>query len=420
MSIGYACLQVGRPDTTIRSVIQKNATRERLMEVIDYNLQSFENMIDYNIKNQIKLYRISSGLIPFGSSPVNQLEWEQIFRDRFITIGQKIKQSGMRVSFHPGQYTVLNSPDEGVVSRAVDDLVYQEKILTLLGVDYSHKLILHVGGVYGDKVTALERFEENFKGIPQAVKNRLIIENDDRLFNVEDVLGLAHRIGIPVVYDNLHNAINPADSTKDDGYWISETRKTWKPEDGNQKIHYSQQATGKRLGAHTDTIYIEDFLEFHNKLEDKTIDIMLEVKDKNLSALKCQNATTDQPAISLLEKEWGRYKYFMLEKSPRDYQVIRQLLKDKTAYPVLEFYRMIEAALEKETDPGAAINTAHHIWGYFKGKATKSEQATFIRNCTNYQSGKAKLATVKRQLHKLAIKYDQTYLIESLYFYIED
>ena len=420
MSIGYACLQVGRPDTTIRSVIQKNATTERLMEVIDYNLQSFENMIDYNIKNQIKLYRISSGLIPFGSSPVNQLEWEQIFRDRFITIGQKIKQSGMRVSFHPGQYTVLNSPDEGVVSRAVDDLVYQEKILTLLGVDYSHKLILHVGGVYGDKVTALERFEENFKGIPQAVKNRLIIENDDRLFNVEDVLGLAHRIGIPVVYDNLHNAINPADSTKDDGYWISETRKTWKPEDGNQKIHYSQQASGKRLGAHTDTIYIEDFLEFYNKLEDKTIDIMLEVKDKNLSALKCQNTTTDQPAISLLEKEWGRYKYFMLEKSPRDYQVIRQLLKDKTAYPVLEFYRMIEAALEKETDPGAAINTAHHIWGYFKGKATKSEQATFIRNCTNYQSGKAKLATVKRQLHKLAIKYDQTYLIESLYFYIED
>lgn len=420
MSIGYACLQVGRPDTTIRSVIQKNATTERVMEVIDYNLQSFENMIDYNIKNQIKLYRISSGLIPFGSSPVNQLAWEQIFRDRFITIGQKIKQSGMRVSFHPGQYTVLNSPDEGVVSRAVDDLVYQEKILTLLGVDYSHKLILHVGGVYGDKVTALERFEENFKGIPQAVKNRLIIENDDRLFNVEDVLGLAHRIGIPVVYDNLHNAINPADSTKDDGYWISEARKTWKPEDGNQKIHYSQQAAGKRLGAHTDTIYIEDFLEFYNKLEDKTIDIMLEVKDKNLSALKCQNATTDQPAISLLEKEWGRYKYFMLEKSPRDYQVIRQLLKDKTAYPVLEFYRMIEAALEKETDPGAAINTAHHIWGYFKGKATKSEQATFIRNCTNYQSGKAKLATVKRQLHKLAIKYDQTYLIESLYFYIED
>src|SRR5699024_10541483 len=124
---------------------------ERLMEVIDYNLQSFENMIDYNIKNKIKLYRISSGLIPFGSSPVNQLDWEQIFRDRFITIGQKIKQSGMRVSFHPGQYTVLSSPDEGVVSRAVDDLVYQEKILTLLGVDYSHNLILHVGGVYGDK-----------------------------------------------------------------------------------------------------------------------------------------------------------------------------------------------------------------------------------------------------------------------------
>ena len=418
VSIGYACLHIGLTNTNIRTVIQRNATEEKLTEVTAHNLSALEKMIDYNILNDIRLYRISSGLVPFGSSPINRLPWDKIHQEAFERIGKKVAESGMRVSFHPGQYTVLNSPSEEVVNRAIDDLIYQEKILTCLGTNSSHKLILHVGGVYGDKEGAMERFVQNFQRLPESVKARLIIENDDRLYHIEDVLALSKRIGIPVVYDNLHNAINPPPTNKDDNYWITEANKTWKKEDGKQKIHYSQQAPDKRLGAHTDTIYLKTFLEFYKKIPDTTIDIMLEVKDKNLSAIKCQNAITDKKNIMLLEKEWARYKYLILEKSPAIYQMIRTLLKDKADYPVIEFYELIEKAQKKETNPGEAENTAQHVWGYFKDKATVQEKRTFIRNCEKYRNQEGSLQTIKRQLFKLAVKYEEAYLLESLYFYL--
>ena len=419
MSIGYACLNIGTPDTNIRSVIQRNATPVKLTEVTTHNLAALEKMIDYNRKNNIKLFRISSDLIPFGSSPVNALPWWDIHAEAFQHIGAKIRKSGMRVSFHPGQYTVLNSPDEDVVARAILDLAYHAKMLECLGVDNQHKIVLHVGGIYGDKKEALQRFEQNFRRLPEAVRNRLIIENDDRLYNIEEVLELAHRLQIPAVYDNLHHAINPPPSGGTDLYWIAEAKKTWKAVDGNQKIHYSQQDPGKRLGAHTDTIDLETFLTFHEQLEDKQIDIMLEVKDKNLSAIKCQNATTTAPKPVLLEKEWGRYKYAVLERSPVVYQAIRTLLKDKDAYPVQEFYRLIDTAFAEEIHLGQAENAAAHVWGYFKKHATDAERRQYEKNLANYRNGSGTRTTLKRQLFRLAQKYESEYLLQSLYFYLD-
>ena len=418
MSIGYACLNIGTPNTNIRSVMQRNATPEKLTEVTEHNLAALERMIDYNHKNDIKLFRISSDLIPFGSSPVNTLAWPEIHKEAFDRIGSKIRKSGMRVSLHPGQYTVLNSPTEDVGERAIADLIYHDKILAALGTDTTNKIVLHVGGIYGDKKEAIERFEQNFRRLPETVQNRLILENDDRLYNIEEVLELAHRLQIPAVYDNLHHAINPPASGGADPYWIAEAKKTWKMTDGNQKIHYSQQAPGKRPGAHTDTIDLETFLTFHDQLEDKQIDIMLEVKDKNLSAIKCQNATTTAPKVTLLEKEWGRYKYTILEKSPAVYQAIRTLLKDKEAYPVQEFYRLIDTAFAAEPSPGYAENAAAHVWGYFKKHATETERRQYEKNLSNYRNNTGTLATLKHQLFKLAEKYETDYLLQSLYFYI--
>ena len=418
MSIGYACLNIGTPNTNIRSVMQRNATPEKLTEVTEHNLAALERMIDYNHKNDIKLFRISSDLIPFGSSPVNTLDWPEIHKEAFDRIGSKIRKSGIRVSLHPGQYTVLNSPTEDIIARAIADLIYHDKILTVLGTDQTNKIVLHIGGIYGDKNEALQRFEQNFRRLPEAVRNRLIIENDDRLYNIEEILELAHRLQIPAVYDNLHHAINPTPSGGADPYWIAEAKKTWKMTDGNQKIHYSQQAPGKRPGAHTDTIDLETFLTFHDQLEDKQIDIMLEVKDKNLSAIKCQNATTTAPKVTLLEKEWGRYKYTILEKSPAVYQAIRTLLKDKEAYPVQEFYRLIDTAFAAEPSPGYAENAAAHVWGYFKKHATETERRQYEKNLSNYRNNTGTLATLKRQLFKLAEKYETDYLLQSLYFYI--
>lgn len=287
MRIGYACLTVGVPETEIKSCKQRNATEERLKELISFNLNSLEKIINYNIKNNINLFRISSDIIPFGSSPVNRLCWWKLFGEKLYNLGQLINKCGMRVSMHPGQYTVLNSPDDIVVKRAICDLEYHARFLDSLETSSEHKIILHIGGVYQDKDKSMERFITNYTGISNAIKKRLVIENDDRSYNIKEVLTIGKRLNIPVVFDNLHNQVNPAGVELQEQYWIMECRTTWSRKDGPQKIHYSQQNPMKKAGSHSDSIELDEFTEFYSKLESKDLDIMLEVKDKNLSAMRC-------------------------------------------------------------------------------------------------------------------------------------
>lgn len=417
INIGYACLAVGVQDSGMKNCLLKNANPEELLRLIDHNLDALEKLIEYNISQEIKLFRISSDLIPFGSSLAATLPWSELFSAKLAKLGSLIKSSGLRVSMHPGQYTVLNSPDQGVADRSVDDLTYHTRVLDGLGVGSEGKIILHLGGAYGDKAAAISRFNERYERLAPAIKRRLILENDDRIFTIEDILGAAGRGGFPVVYDNLHNAVNPSDTGQTDAYWISRCAGTWRPEDGPQKIHYSQQAPAKKSGAHSQSIMTDLFLEFYEGVKDMTLDIMVEVKDKNLSAVKCLNLISDR-GIKQLELEWARYKYTILEHSPQTYQAIRSLLKVKQAYPVREFYHLVEAALAMTVVTGQAINAAEHVWGYFKYQATPLEKKRFDGLLEKYAKGEIRLELIKNHLLKLALKYQETYLLNGYYFYI--
>ncbi len=426
MNIGYACLTLGIREADFRSCMKKNANDEKLIELIAYNLNSLENIIEYNIRNQIILFRISSDLIPFGSSPVNRLPWWDLFEDQFIRIGKKLKTGGIRVSMHPGQYTVLNSPDEFVVAKAIDDLVYHGRVLDSLCTNTENKIILHIGGVYGDKEQAIRRFEVNYRKLDLSIKRRLVIENDDKSYTTSDALRIGTKLGIPVVFDHLHHWVNPCEGVRantssgklvtDDGYWIEESGKTWRNEDGRQKIHYSQQDTGKRPGSHSSTIYTDEFLSFFQKVKTKDIDIMLEVKDKNLSAVKCRNLISTQKEIKDLELEWSRYKYAVLEHSPSRYKEIRTLLRQKSGYPATEFYQILEESMKQEPNTGNSINAGQHVWGYFRDIATEQEKINFLNSVEECQLGKSDGKKMKRLLWKLTQKYREPYLLNSYYF----
>jgi UV DNA damage endonuclease len=294
MSIGYACQTIGVPFTEMRRCLLKNATETKLSELISYNLNSLENMIDYNMQNNIRLFRISSDLIPFGSSLVNQIPWWNNFETKLYLIGNKIKQSSMRVSMHPGQYTVLNSPNEEVVARAIEDLRYHSKVLNSLGVGNEHKIILHIGGVYQNKEQAVYRFMKNFDMLEDSIKNRLVLENDDKSYHIGEVFNICSELKLPAVFDNLHHKLNQCNQYQNEIDWIEACRVTWNEKDGIQKIHYSQQNPDKSPGSHSESIELTQFMDFYNRLKRKDIDIMLEVKDKNLSALKCIKAVQVQ------------------------------------------------------------------------------------------------------------------------------
>lgn len=416
MSIGYACQTVGVLNTGQKSCIMKNASETNLLSLIDHNLGSFENIVDYNIKNDIKLFRISSDLIPFGSSLVNNICWWEIFEKQVQKISEKIRISGMRVSMHPGQYTVLNSPNIDVVTKAIDDLNYHAVVLDSFKATAKSKIVLHIGGVYNDKKQAIKRFIANYRNLDSSVKNRLVLENDDKSYNIDDVLEIGTMLDVPVIFDNLHNEINSCDNQKSAFYWIDECRKTWKENDGHQKIHYSQQDPLKRAGSHSSSIRINEFMSFYENLGRSDIDIMLEVKDKNLSAVKCINSTTYGKKIKTLEVEWSKYKYLVLENSPLDYVEIRKLLLNKNDYPVISFYNLIEDAILKESSIGTSVNAALHIWSYFKDNASDKEKNKFFNNIDFYNQGKIPIKTIKNILWKLAIKYQQSYLLDSYYF----
>ena len=334
--------------SNFKSINLKNVDEEKLKAIIGHNLKSLDRILDYNYKNNIRLFRITSDLIAFGSrSGVYNFSWCQEFSEDFKNLRAKIRKTGIRVSFHPGQYTILNSPREEVVLRSVEDLSYHSKLLDLLTEDSSHKMVVHIGGVYGDKKSAIDRFIFNFDKLDQAIKDRLVIENDDRSYNIEDVLEIGSKIGIPVVFDSLHHRINSPKTYREDRFWLEECRRTWKKSDGRQKIHYSQQSLGARPGSHSKTIDLDIFKDYYGKIAGKDIDIMLEVKDKNISCIKCINSLREDGKMVYLEREWARYKYSVLDRDQKIYLAIRQLLKDKSSYPVDKFYGFIGEALAK-------------------------------------------------------------------------
>lgn len=280
---------MSEPGLKMKSCILKNASEENLIRLIKHNLETLDKILDYNFSHGVFLFRISSGFIPFASHPINKLDWCKIFKKEFRALGEKAKAYGMRLSMHPGQYTTLTSPIKDVVEKSIWDLKYQTSVLDCMGLDSKNKIILHVGGRYDDKQTSMDRFIEEYKKLPQNIKNRLVIENDDKIYTAQDILYVSKKTGAPILFDYFHHLLNH-DGELNTAKILKKCMKTWqKDKDGFPKIHYSQQAKGKKSGSHSLTITVPEFIEFYKTLP-PNIDVMLEVKDKDISALKCLEA----------------------------------------------------------------------------------------------------------------------------------
>jgi UV DNA damage endonuclease len=180
-------------------------------------------------------------------------------------VGQAVREGQLRVSMHPGQYTVLNSPRAEVVENSIAELVYHARFLDAIGTDASHKIILHGGGVYGDKAASMERFARYASRLPQAVRRRLVLENDETSYSLADVLSISTRTGLPVVFDVFHHVWNPSFDGEPLVKLIERAGNTWQPSDGRQKLHYSDQWAGKPPGSHATSIDIDAFSHFYHR-----------------------------------------------------------------------------------------------------------------------------------------------------------
>ena len=285
MKIGYPCVNEAMDCSAANTFRLASYSEERLIAAVTANLTCLRRMLEWNVSQGLLFFRIGSGIVPFGSHEINTFPWQTHFAADFRAVGDYIKANNLRVSFHPDQFVVLNSPSPDIVRRSIQELVYQGSMLDLMGLDGTAKLQIHVGGLYGDRELAISRFVATYATLPEAVKARLVVENDDRLFPLRDCLHLHAQTGVPILFDNFHHECLNHGEPMDEALRLAAS--TWHHTlDGVPMMDYSSQAPGERKGKHTDVIVEELFRGFLTDLHGLDFDMMLEIKNKEVSALR--------------------------------------------------------------------------------------------------------------------------------------
>lgn len=284
--LGYVALSKALDDVTTSSTItytnyiNKNYNTSKLLEITKNNLDSLYEIIKYNVKNNFHFYRLTSKLVPLATHDKVDFDYITPLLDEYKKIGKLINDNNIRVDTHPDQYAVLNSMDSKIVKNTVEILEYHYKIMDALGIK-DKIIILHVGSSACGKKASITRFINNFNKLPNHIKKCIAVENDDKVYNIKDVLELCHKINVPMVLDYHHFICN--NEKEDINAYLKEIIDTW---DGKlPKMHFSSPKSKlkKEFRSHSDYINKECFIKFINilKKQDKDIDIMLEAKAKD-------------------------------------------------------------------------------------------------------------------------------------------
>ncbi len=276
--LGYACvnLTLGRKLRSLRLATLRAHGLPYLQQLVDENMDLLAQTLRWNRAQQILVFRISSDLVPLGSHAEVDLARLSFARAREIAE----LAAGMRLSMHPGQYT-LPSASGRVWENSYRDLCYHAFVLEQFG-QTQGDIILHGGGVYGDRDASATRICTNISSLPGDVRRHLRLENDERCWSVDDLLPICEATGTPLVVDALHHQINgygPLDALP----WprILATWRGLRP-----KLHYAEQDPTKRPGAHSEYVSATNFLAFRRQIPLDAYDVMLECKAKDLALLR--------------------------------------------------------------------------------------------------------------------------------------
>jgi UV DNA damage endonuclease len=292
MKIGYACINLSLPSKfkTCRLKTVQNEGLEKAKELTLHNFNQVLNNIQWNMGQGIYFYRISSDLVPFATHEIMSWDWDQDQDVLKITNKMKklSKEHHLRLTMHPGQYSILNSPNPEIVRKAILDLEYHNKILKLV---YGTDMIIHVGGAYGNKDEAKNRFVETYQTLSSDIKSKLRLENDDKIFHIKDVIDIYKRTGVPILFDFHHNRCNPTNDLS-----LEEALKivfeSWQSV-GRPKMHISSGRDSDTDTAHHDFILEQDFIEFTRLIGNREVDIMFESKRKDESVLRIYQLIND-------------------------------------------------------------------------------------------------------------------------------
>ena len=301
MRLGFAVKILGQP-----GLKSNDSRRWQNSPHLSVSLAYLRDILVYLRQINVRMYRMSSDLAPYVTHPDMPQFHNQIIEcaDELAAVGATARERGLRLSFHPGAYVVLNSPDEDTAHKAMADLHAQAQILDRMGLGPEAVVNIHVGGLYQDKVAAMDRFVHRYRSLPEEAQRRLVLENDDRAFHIGDTYAIHQQTGIRLVLDQLHHLCHPAPgSTLVQALELALS--TWPPEQ-SPKIHFSTPHTAMiagerpgemgpvkqilrqpRLCQHADLIDPFAFIDLLRQAPvDRDFDVMLECKAKDLALLR--------------------------------------------------------------------------------------------------------------------------------------
>jgi UV DNA damage endonuclease len=291
MNLGYACINMslGKNVTTNRSMVKRTFNEKGLDYVSELALANSKDVLKilvWNKNNNIKFFRLSSALVPWGDGlDLTTLKDYDEISIALRRAGDYAKANGIRITSHPGPFVVLTSPKENVVEAAIKDLELHGKIFDLLGLSQTpyNKINIHCNGVYGDKLSAMDRFCENYLRLSDSVKKRLTVENDDKasMYNVKDLMYIHSKINSPIVFDYHHHTFNTGDLSEEEALKLAIT--TWG--DITPVVHYSESKAlheeNNKLKPQAHSDYIKSLPNTYGL----NVDIMVEAKAKELAIL---------------------------------------------------------------------------------------------------------------------------------------
>ena len=280
--LGYACVPVTIDETASHSLTYTNYKRlgekanAKLDSVIKSNFESLEKILKYNIRNDITFFRMTSELIPLANHPLVEYDFIDQYKLYYKKIGDIIKENNLRVDLHPSAYTVLNSVNDNVVTSTINILEFYQKMYKSMGIE--SKIVLHVGSKVGGKRLGIKRFIDNFNKLNKDLQKLIIVENDDKSYNIRNVLSLCEKLDIPMVLDYHHFKVNKNNEKIED--YIERIFNTW---DDIPKIHFSSPKDKKNKRSHNDYINVDDFIDFVERIKftKRDFDVMIEAKKKD-------------------------------------------------------------------------------------------------------------------------------------------
>jgi UV DNA damage endonuclease len=295
MNIGYACINMTLGEqtpkiTTNRSMVKKTFTQKGISYASELALQNSRDLFEilkWNVANNIKLFRISSDMFPWASEyNLEDLPDYNKISNILKGCGTYAKENGLRINSHPGPFNVLVSPNPKVVQNTIIDLELHGKVFDMMGLSKTpyNNINIHCNGVYGDKISAMDRFCENFEKLSDSVKKRLTIENDDKasMYSVVDLMYIHKKIGIPIVFDYHHHLFCTGDLSERQALELAST--TW-PVGITPEVHYSESKALHEENSKLKPQAHSDYIKQLPNLYGNIVDIMVEAKAKELAIL---------------------------------------------------------------------------------------------------------------------------------------